>query len=51
MGSLNKRETFVTSNNSSLFTADGLRTVTALIKTEGLVTPLAVILFAKLSLE
>jgi len=34
---------FVQKNNSSLFNIDGVRTRSLLIKTEGLVTPLAAI--------
>jgi len=39
-----KGVSFVVSNISSLFTADGLRAITALTKTEGFITPLAVVL-------
>ena len=43
-GSVNQKVVYAIPYNDSLFNHDGFITVTALTKTEGLVTPLAVIL-------
>ncbi|SFV54764.1 hypothetical protein MNB_SM-5-955 [hydrothermal vent metagenome] len=47
MGALVKRRCFAFQNSSSLFSAYGISAIIALIKIEGLVTPLATILIEK----